>query len=67
MLRDDYALFVWRKAVIFDDKSLTKFLNRRPDLGLYDHIGRSLCVRGGWDQNPAARTSRVESTAWRKG
>eukprot|EP00965_Chrysotila_dentata_P208365 6184646-Pleurochrysis_carterae.AAC.1 len=36
----------WRKAVIYDDKSLTKFSNPRPDLGLYNHIGRSLCARG---------------------
>eukprot|EP00965_Chrysotila_dentata_P151156 4995921-Pleurochrysis_carterae.AAC.1 len=57
----------WRNAVVYDDKSLTKFSNRRPDLGLYDYVGRSLRARGGWDRNPAARTSRVESTAWGKG
>eukprot|EP00965_Chrysotila_dentata_P203150 6181545-Pleurochrysis_carterae.AAC.1 len=57
----------WRKAVIYDDKSLTKVSDHRPDVGLCDHIGRSLCARGDWDQYPAARTSRVESTAWEMG
>eukprot|EP00965_Chrysotila_dentata_P110431 3648581-Pleurochrysis_carterae.AAC.2 len=37
MLQYDNALFGWRRAVLYDDKSLTKFSNRRPDLGLYDH------------------------------